>query len=198
MILEGVVVAPRWSVASGFVVVVVVWLFGLEFLSQAEAILHLMLGVLVERAQAIEDLLVLLVIVALGARFVNSGDDMIWSAAAILTRFGSFWPITATVPMVTAVVVAVVAMAPDFEAIIATASWALSAYILVEAYFGLFGIGVLIDGHNHLVNPLRWLAIELAVEVTVIESSDEGGDDLYFRDVGNRIPHLGKTSDVAT
>ena len=31
-----------------------------------------------------------------------------------------------------------------------------------------------------------------------MESSDKGGDDLYFRDVGNRIPHLGKTSDVAT
>ena len=28
-------------------------------------------------------------------------------------------------------------------------------------------------------------------------SSDEGGDDLSFRDVGNRIPHLGKVSDVA-
>ena len=31
-----------------------------------------------------------------------------------------------------------------------------------------------------------------------MESSDEGGDDLHFRDVGNRIPHLGKASDVAT
>ena len=29
-------------------------------------------------------------------------------------------------------------------------------------------------------------------------SSDEGGDDLSFRDVGNRIPHLGKASVVAT
>ena len=32
----------------------------------------------------------------------------------------------------------------------------------------------------------------------MVESSDEGGDDLSFRDVGNRIPHLGKASDVAT
>ena len=31
-----------------------------------------------------------------------------------------------------------------------------------------------------------------------MESSDEGGDDLSFCDVGNRIPHLGKGSDVAT
>ena len=31
-----------------------------------------------------------------------------------------------------------------------------------------------------------------------MESSNEGGDDLSFRDVGNRIPHLGKASDVAT
>ena len=31
----------------------------------------------------------------------------------------------------------------------------------------------------------------------VMESSDEGGDDFYFRDVGNRIPHIGKMYDVA-
>ena len=30
-----------------------------------------------------------------------------------------------------------------------------------------------------------------------MEYSDEDGDDFYFRDVGNRIPHLRKTSDVA-
>ena len=31
-----------------------------------------------------------------------------------------------------------------------------------------------------------------------MESSDEGGDDLNFHDVRNRIPHLKKVSDVAT
>ena len=31
-----------------------------------------------------------------------------------------------------------------------------------------------------------------------MKSSNEGGDDLSFRDVGNRIPHLEKASDVAT
>ena len=30
-----------------------------------------------------------------------------------------------------------------------------------------------------------------------MKSSDEGGDDFGFRDVGNRIPHLGEASDVA-
>ena len=40
--------------------------------------------------------------------------------------------------------------------------------------------------------------IEFGAEVAVMESSDEGGDDLRFHDVGNRIPHLGKASDVAT
>ena len=49
-----------------------------------------MLAVFVERARAFEDLLVLLVVVALGARFINGGDDMVWSAAVILTRFGPF------------------------------------------------------------------------------------------------------------
>ena len=75
---------------------------GLELLSQTKAVLHLVLDVLMEEARAFEDLLVLLVVVALGARFINGGDDVVWSAVVILTRFGPFWPITATVPMVTA------------------------------------------------------------------------------------------------
>ena len=87
--LEGGV-ASRWSAASGFVVVVVVRLFSLELLSQAEAVLHLVLVVFVERARALEDLLVLLIVVTLGTRFINGSDDVVWSAAAILTRFGSF------------------------------------------------------------------------------------------------------------
>ena len=89
--------------------------------------------------------------------------------------------------MVVAVVVAAVIVASFIGALIAAASWAVSACILVEAHFGLFGVDVLIDGRNHLTNPLWRLAIELGAEVMVMESSDEGGDDLSFRDVGNRI-----------
>ena len=100
--------------------------------------------------------------------------------------------------MVTVVVVAAVAVASVVGTLIAVACWAVSARILVEAYFSLFGVDVLISGCNHLANPLRRLAIELGAEVAVMESSDEGGDDLSFRDVGNRIPHLRKASDVAT
>ena len=70
-----------------------------------------MLCVLVERAWAIEDLLILLIVVALRTWFINDGDDVVWSAAAVLTRFGSFWPITATVLMVAAIIVAAVTMA---------------------------------------------------------------------------------------
>ena len=44
-----------------------------------------MLGVHVERARAVEDLLVLLVIVALGTRFINGGDNVVWLAVVILT-----------------------------------------------------------------------------------------------------------------
>jgi len=164
----------------------------LELLSLAETVLHLVLDVLVERARAFEDLLVLLVIVALGARFVDSGDDMVWSAAAILTRLGSFWPITSIVPMVTVVVIAAVAVAPVIGAIVTVVSWAMSACILVEAYFSLFGIGVLIGGRDHLVNPFWRLASELGAVVAVMESLDKGSDDLSFCDVRNRVPHLGK------
>ena len=38
--------------------------------------------------------------------------------------------------------------------------------------------------------------IEFGAEVMVMESSDKGGDDFLFRDVGNRIHHLEKLSDV--
>ena len=81
---------PWWSATSGSVVVVVVWFFGLELLSQAEAVLHLMLGIFMEGAWALEDLLVLLVVVTLGVWFINGGDDVVWPVAVILTRLGSF------------------------------------------------------------------------------------------------------------
>ena len=38
----------------------------------------------------------------------------------------------------------------------------------------------------------EWLAVVLGAKLAVVESSDEGGDDLSFRDVGNRIPHFRK------
>ena len=90
MILEGVVVVPRWSAISGSIVIVVVLLLGLELLSQAKAVLHLVLVVLVEGAQAFKDFLVLLIIVSFGARFINGGDDVVCLATAILTSFGPF------------------------------------------------------------------------------------------------------------
>ena len=74
----------------------------------------------------------------------------------------------------------------------------MSARILVETHFSFFGVGVLVGGRHHLANSHGWLAVELGAEVMVMESSDKGGDDLCFRDVGNRIPHLRKASDVAT
>ena len=100
--------------------------------------------------------------------------------------------------MVATVVVAAVTMASFVEALVTTVSWAVGAHILVEANFGLFSIGVLIGGRDHLANPLWWLTIEFGAEVMVMESSDEGGDDFCFHDVGNRIPHLRKMSDVTT
>ena len=77
MVLEGIVIAPRWSAASVPTVGVVVQLFVLEFLGQAEAIFHLVFGILVEGAWAVEDLLVLLVVVALDARFIDDSDDVV-------------------------------------------------------------------------------------------------------------------------
>ena len=99
--------------------------------------------------------------------------------------------------MVTAVVIAAVAVALVVGSLVTTVSWAMNACILVEVHFGFFGIGVLVGGHNHLANPYWRLAVELGAEIVMMESSNEGSDSLRFHDVGNRIPHLGKASDVA-
>ena len=76
MVLEGIVVALRWSATSGSIIGVVIEPLVLELLSQDNAVLHLVFGVLVTRAQAVEDLLVLFVIVALGARLTDGSDDV--------------------------------------------------------------------------------------------------------------------------
>ena len=151
-----------------------------------------------ERARAVEDLLVLLVVVALGTRFIDGSDDVVWLAVAILTSLGSFWPITATVTMVTAIVMAAVVVASVVGVVVVAACWMMSARILIEAHLSFLGVDVLVGGHNHLANPCWRLAIELRAEVAVVESSDKGGDDLSFCDVRNRIPYLRKASDVAT
>ena len=78
-----------------------------------------------------------------------------------MTRLGAFWPITATVPMVTVVIIAAVAVVPVVAAIVTTASWAMNARILIQAHLGFLGVGVLVGGRNHLTNPRGWLAIEL-------------------------------------
>ena len=90
VLLEGIVIAPRWSATSGSIIGVVVQLFVLEFLGQAEAVFHFVFGVLVEGAWAVEDLLVLLIVVALGARLIDGSDKVVWPAAVILTGLGSF------------------------------------------------------------------------------------------------------------
>ena len=81
VVLEGIIVAPRWSAISSSIVGIVVQLLVLQLLSQAKAVLHFMPSLLVEGARAIEDLLVLLVVVALGARFINGGDDVVWRSS---------------------------------------------------------------------------------------------------------------------
>ena len=59
MVLKGIVVAPRWSATSSSIIGVVIEPLVLELLGQTNAVLHLVFGVLMKRAQAIEYLLVL-------------------------------------------------------------------------------------------------------------------------------------------
>ena len=114
-----------------------------------------------------------------------------------MARLGSFWSITTAIMMITAVVEAAVVVASVVGAVVVAACWAMSARILIEAHVVFLGVGVLVGGCDHLADAGRWLSIELRTEFSVMKSSDEGGDDFGLRDVGNRIPHLGETSDVA-
>ena len=151
-----------------------------------------------ERARAVKDLLVLLVIVALGARLIDASNDVVWPTAVILTSLGSFWPITTAVMMVTSIDEAAIIVASVVGAVVVAACRAMSARILVEAHLGFLGVGVLVGSRDHLADACGWLAIELGTKLTVMKSLDEGGDDLGFCDVRNRISHLGEASNVAT
>ena len=101
------------------------------------------------------------------------------------------------VMMVTAVVVVVVIVASVIRVITVVACWVMSAHILVEAHLGFLGIGVLVGSSYHFADTGGRLVVEFGAKLAMVESSDKGGDDLSFCDVGNRVPHLGETSDVA-
>ena len=130
MILRGIVIAPRWSAASVPVGIVIQFLV-LELLGQAKAVLHPMLCVLVERARTVEDLLILFIIVPLGVRLINSSNEVVWPAAMILTELEPFWPITAVIPVETAVVVAAVVVASVIGAVIVAVKQAICACIFI-------------------------------------------------------------------
>ena len=100
--------------------------------------------------------------------------------------------------MVATVIEAAVAVAPVVGAIVVAVRRAMSACILIEAHLGFLGIGVLVGSSDHLADACGRLAVEFGAKLAMVESSDKGGDDLSFCDVGNRIPHPGKASDVAT
>ena len=99
--------------------------------------------------------------------------------------------------MVTVVDVATITVASVIGAVVAAVSWAMSARILVEAHLGFLGVGVLVGGRDHLANPCGRLTVELGAKLAVMESLDDGGDDLGFCYIWNRIPHLRKALDVA-
>ena len=88
-------------------------------------------------------------------------------------------------------------MASVVGAVIVAVRWAICACIFVESHLHFLRVSVLVGGCDHLADASRWLAVELGIELAVMKSSDKGGDDLSFSDAGNRIPHLGKASDVA-
>ena len=115
----------------------------------------------------------------------------------ILTGLEPFCPITAAIPVENAVVVVAVIVASVIGAVIVAVRRLICARIFVEMHLSLLSVGVPVGGRDHLADACRWLAVELGPELTVVKSSNEVGDVLSFRDIGDRIPHLGEASDVA-
>ena len=104
--------------------------------------------------------------------------------------------------MVITVVVAAVTVASLIGALVAASSWAMSARVLIEAYFSFFDVGVLVGGRNHLANPHGRLAVELEAEVTVMESTDKAVMTsasvvlgIEFLILGKRLMWLRRSSD---
>ena len=184
VVLKGVVVVPRWSATSCSIVGIIVEPHVLELPGKTNAVLHLVFGVLVKRARAVKYLLVLLVVVTLGARLTSGGEDVFWPAAVILARPVSSCSITAAIAMIAAVVGAAVIVTSVIGAIVILVRWSLSAHILVEAHLGFLCIGVLVGGSYHFADTGRRLTVEFGAKLAMVESSDKGGDDFSFRDVG--------------
>ena len=78
--------ANKMVIISGSIVGVVIEPLVLELPGQTNAVLHLVFGVLVKRAWAVKDLLVLFVVVVLGARLTDGSNDVFWPAVVILAR----------------------------------------------------------------------------------------------------------------
>jgi hypothetical protein len=108
VVLEGGVVVFRWSVLLVLIIVAVILLLVLEFLGEAVAVLHLVLGIFVERTGSIQDLLVLLVVAPLGVGFTDRGDVVVWSASTKLGRFGPLSSIARSVKAAISIMWAVV------------------------------------------------------------------------------------------
>ena len=115
-----------------------------------------------------------------------------------MARPVSSYSITAAIAMIATVVGTAVAVTSVVGAIVVSVRWSLSAYILVEAHLGFLCIGVLVGGSYYFADAGRRLTVEFGAKLAMVESSDKGGDDFSFCDVGDRVPHLGETLDVAT
>ena len=128
--------------------------------------------------------MVLFAIVTLGVRLTSGGEDVFWPAATILAWPVSSSSITAAIAMIAAVVGAAVIVTLVIGAIVVSVRWSLSAHILVEAHLGFLCIDVLVGGSYHLTDTSRRLTVEFGAKLAMVESSDKGGDDFSFRDVG--------------
>lgn len=55
--------------------------------------------------------------------------------------------------------------------------------VIPMAKIGLFSISILIGHLEHLIDHLRWLPVDLSIElVMAIQPADEGRDNLSFED----------------
>jgi hypothetical protein len=80
------------------------------------------------------------------------------------------------------IVVSVIVNAAVILAIISSVP---STRVFIVAQLSFLNVSVLVCRGEHITNSLQRLTIELRAKVTVVETMDEGRDDLCFGDIGN-------------
>jgi hypothetical protein len=148
------------------------------------------LGILLDRAWAVQQLAEISIVGALGMG-VDSVDGVIRTMMEALSASRAIWAVVrqglavVTVVLIITAAVAVI-VAPVFTTVIVVTLVVSGA----GNQFGFFGVGVSVCCLYQFADGCGPLAVQLARELLMSEPFGESGDGFGFSDVGNKISCL--------